>query len=162
MLTDRIGAYQADPINSCGGVADPRLNPLYGQDPNPDDPNPSHHSSGYIRLYWAGLLNDYNNRDTSGTCKQDIGELGSFNDDDKPEDPGLTAIGNEYQVQPAKSVWELLGQGDAALCRLNKLTSDYVNYATKNYKPLTCDPDGWMKISKKTIVSYMFSENIVD
>ena len=163
MLSDRIGSYQADPINNCGAVADPRLNPLYGQDPNPNDPNSSHHSSFYIQLYWAGLLNDYNNRDTSGNrCKQDIGELGSFNDGENPEDPELTAIGNIYQVQPAKDVWQLLRQGDAALCRLNKFTSDYVYFASKNYKPIQCDPDGWMKISKKTIVSYMFSENIAD
>ena len=163
MLSDRIGSYQADPINNCGAVADPRLNPLYGQDPNPNDPNSSHHSSFYIQLYWAGLLNDYNNRDTSGNrCKQDIGELGSFNDGENPEDPELTAIGNIYQVQPAKDVWQLLRQGDVALCRLNKFTSDYVYFASKNYKPIQCDPDGWMKISKKTIVSYMFSENIAD
>ena len=121
ILSQKIGAYQADPLNNCG----------------------------------------------DGTCKQDIGVQGDVDDNDNPTNPGLAAVAENFQVEPAKSVWDLLNQKNAqgydiSLCRLNRFTSEYVNYATKNYKPVICDPSGWMSISKKSIVSYLFNEDIVD
>ena len=121
ILSQKIGAYQADPLNNCG----------------------------------------------DGTCKQDIGVQGDVDDNDNPVNQELADIAENFQVEPAKSVWDLLNQKNAqgydiSLCRLNRFTSEYVNYATKNYKPVICDPSGWMSISKKSIVSYLFNEDIVD
>ena len=162
ILSQKIGAYQADPLNNCGGVADPHADPLYGQDPNPQDPNPAHHSSTWIRQYWLQQVALYNiTSHSDGTCKQDIGVQGDVDDDDNPTDPGLADVAEKFQVEPAKSVWDLLNQGDKALCRLNRFSSDYIWYASKKYKPVLCDKD-WMSISKKTIVSYLFNEDIID
>ena len=116
-----------------------------------------------IGSYQADPLNNCN-----PVCKQDIGVTGDVNDDDEPTDPGLAAIAEEYQIQPAKSVWELLRQGDQALCGLNRFVKEYANpdiaNVSKPYKPVLCDatPTGWMKLSKKTIVSYLFNEDVVD
>lgn len=171
ILSLPIGAYQADPLNNCGAVADPRLNPLYGQDPNGED-SPSEQEvdsltrDREIRDYWRNELANFFARSNSQVCKQEIGIVGDVNDNDEPTDPGLARIAEEYQIQPAKSVWELLRQGDQAMCGLNKFVRAYAYppYSSKGYKPVLCDttPSGWMTLSKKTIVSYMFSENIVD
>ena len=135
ILNTKIGAYQADPLNNC---------------------------TESTRLVPVGLLSNVV-RDTGLYCKQDIGVEGDINDDDKPTDPNLTNNAEFFQIEPAKSVWDLLSQGDLALCRLNRFVKEYAWYGgiTAHYKSVECSSD-WTKISKKTMVSYLFNEDIVD
>lgn len=102
---------------------------------------------------------------TDMRCKQDIGIEGATDDNDDPENPGLAAIAEFYQVDIPKHVWELIAQsdndqGDISMCRLNMFVREYVSEARKPYKPILCDPAGWMRMSKKSLVSYLFTDSI--
>ena len=86
-------------------------------------------------------------------CRQDAG-LASGDTDLGP---------SPYQVQPAKSIWELLGQ-DTPLCSLNVYVATYRNSLSRPIidggKPIECSKKGWYEADKKDYVEYFYGNSL--
>lgn len=82
-------------------------------------------------------------------------------DDDNPNDASIVKIYTRFQVQPAKNIWELLDQGNAAFCGFNDFLKDYSSYpdfpnpTVSGGKSITCS-DEWMHIQKTDVRGIIF------
>lgn len=86
-------------------------------------------------------------------------------DDDSLMDTTAVKIYTEFQVQPAKNIWDLFNQGNAAFCGFNNFLKIYPdqlpNPTLDGGKSITCS-DEWMHIQKTDVRGIIFGGLSVD
>lgn len=106
-----------------------------------------------------GYYYDQNCPDDPAKCRQDVGLVEGDGESDNP----LLDMLQRYQVPPAHDVWELIDQGDNALCGLNQYVGVYParqpNPTLDGGKPIECSND-WNHVKKSDIVGYLFGDSV--